>query len=1104
MKKTKNIVVIIVAFIMMILTYATPVNAESNKNSIKSINPSLQEKFAIKGSMTNEQYQSKYSELNKVQNEEWNKKYNFKPETNVKHVSTWDEYKAAFTDNSVSKIILDADISYTGGATTIDRKESIEIDGQGHLLYMRYSSMRVTTLASIDDFTKNFSDSPVFHMHDLQVRTTAQGQLEGNLANGWAMVNGDDYHGNGISTGRRGIWRYRVGNIITPSDMTASGAKNTIGGRLINGEMAEISMWGWNRISTAAENFYTGGMKYEPYTYHRGEIARYDYSTIWFKNSQIEVPDSSPNKKGLTGNGNFEVGTGSFVYLNNTGNGQTFPAVYEHFKTIDIGEYATFNANVPGSAVAFNEDNQKFLGRKGSKVNLLSRTGSSTIAFYSTYSAMPTPNVGTMKNLSFIMEEDSELYVAGSAANGVIQFNNNISANMELNNVEVFDISNNYRTERQRRFFGSGNSNHKLTITNSDISLWANANQTLDNPSYDFSNIESFSVDGAGNVESSDQELKNTYTASDFRRIAGLNSEPIIEWTPVTDADYSQRVKVLLGNVPIGGSEPYDENGDAKTRPVYANDVRRASVDFKDTLGNTYTGVTSSSEYVTWKKEDHKVAGFQKQGELMNAMPYKIDKKNTRYLDGISRNTQVIDVTPPTPASLVNNNVLTNADRVISGVSAEPGATVYLSLNGKEKTKIADVSETGEWSYRLDNYLTPGDKLTFYMEDKSGKAPESILEGTVTVPLDPKAPATNNTNGNINPDKETSYRDAIFKPALTVTIKDVVPGKPSIEKAVESDTPENVSKDKQLTQVGSTLTYTITAQNSETKGSDKVLLDTVVEDEIPLGLDFDISKVTVTKNGEVQSNDNLTYIAYSDEEMKSKNKQGKLTYGAGDLNPQDSIKIVIQSTVNRTAVGSIINNQANIIGKSPKLEDITNDSSKNIVIDNSANVDNPGGTVFGVLSLISAPEKFDFGKVKLTDFNKVQAVDMKSTENPVIPLVVEDTRGIKSNWRVTATLIEEMNYTKPGESTPSDTLTDSLSFTYKNVNNILRLNVPVTVFDSKDDTVKDEYKISENFWQQNNQDNTKQDGLKMKANKVPTANEYKGKLEWTIEDVKTN
>lgn len=313
----KKILQLILVSIGMLIT--------ANVSYADNINPSLQEKFAIKGSMTNEQYQSKYSELNKVQNEEWNAKYNFKPETNVKYVSNWTEFRAAFIDNTVSKIVLTADVNYTGGSTTIDRKESIEIDGQGYLLNMPNSSMRLTTLASIDDFTKNFSDAPLFHMHDIQVRNnSSQGAIEGNLSNAWAMVNGDGYHGNGISTGRRGIWRYRVGNVITPSNMSVSGRKNTIGGRLINAEMGEVSMWGWNRISTGAENFYTGGMKYEPYTYHRGEIAYYNYSTIWFKHSKDEVAESNSNKKALTGDADFSVGTGSFCLFEQYRNWRNF------------------------------------------------------------------------------------------------------------------------------------------------------------------------------------------------------------------------------------------------------------------------------------------------------------------------------------------------------------------------------------------------------------------------------------------------------------------------------------------------------------------------------------------------------------------------------------------------------------------------------------------------------------------------------------------------------------------------------------------------------------------------------------------------------------
>lgn len=1103
-KKYYNKLFVMLLSFIGLFTYSNLVSAETTKSLLKDINPPLQEKFAIKGSMTNELYQTKYSDLNKVQNEEWNKKYNFKPETNVKHVKNWNEFKTAFTDNNVSKIILDNDISYTSTSTRINRNESLEIDGQGFLLEMRNSSMVVANVENPESFTKKFSDVPVFHMHDLQVINNAnQGAVEGNLANAWAMVNGDGYHGDGTGSGKRGIWRYRIGNITTPSDMSASGRKNMIGGRLINADLAEVSVWGWNRISTGAENFYTGGMTYEPYTYYRGEIAYYNYSTIWFKLSKNYVSDTNANKKALTGNGNFEVGTGAFVYLNNTGTGATYPAVYEHFRTIDIGEYATFNANVPGSAVTFNEDGQKFLGRKGSKVNLLSRANNSTILFDASASTFNNPRYQDTRNLSFVMEDDSELYVSGKAAGGVIQFNNRSSTNMELRNLEVFDIANNYNTQRTTNFFGTGNANHKLTITSSDIALWKNDNQSSDTPTSYFSNVESFSVDGNGNVTSSDEDLKNTYIASDYRRISGLNSEPQIEWTPVTDADYSQKLKVLLGNVPVGGSQPYDENGDAITKPVYADDIRKVEVDFKDTLGNTYTGETGSDMFVVWKKEDHKQEGFQKANQLMNAIPYKVDKQKVRYKEGISRNTQVIDVTPPEQAKLKDNNKVTNADRSIEGIDGEPGATVYLSVNGGEKKKVSEVGSDGTWSYNLDKYLTSGDKLVFYMEDKSGKAPESILEGDVVVKLDPSAPTTNNTNGNINPDKETKYRDAIFDPALNVTVKDIIPSIPNITKLVESDTPENADKKDQLTQVGSVLTYEINAENQDTADSEKVLLDTVIEDEIPIGLTFDLSKVQVYRNGVLEDSSDVNYLEYDENKQESTKKQGKLTYKAKNLNPKDKVSIKFPTVVTRKSVGKIINNKVDIIGHSPRLEDINDVNSGNIEVVNTANVNNPGGEVFGILSLVSAPEKFTFGNVKLTDFNKEQVVDMGSTATPVTPMVVEDTRGVKSRWRVTATLIEEMTYTKPGDSQATDVLNRSLFFRYKGNDSILELGTPVTVFDSQDDSQKDEYQISKDFWQKNKQDTTKKDGLKMKAQKVPTANEYKGKLEWAIEDVKT-
>lgn len=98
-------------------------------------------------------------------------------------VATWAEFRAAFENNKVSKIILDADIYYAT-AIAISRAESIEIDGQGHLLEMRNGSINVDDLSSLASFGKAFSDVPVFHMHDIQIaNNTGYGALEGKSGN---------------------------------------------------------------------------------------------------------------------------------------------------------------------------------------------------------------------------------------------------------------------------------------------------------------------------------------------------------------------------------------------------------------------------------------------------------------------------------------------------------------------------------------------------------------------------------------------------------------------------------------------------------------------------------------------------------------------------------------------------------------------------------------------------------------------------------------------------------------------------------------------------------------------------------------------------------
>ncbi|MFW7431119.1 pectate lyase-like adhesive domain-containing protein [Vagococcus carniphilus] len=141
----------------------------------------------ITGSMSKTEYTQKYQELNDLQNETWNQTYNFKTDTNVKQVASWEKFKEAYENNNVSKIIMTGDIT-APAAQHLQRVESIEIDGGDHTLKMLQGTLNVEGLVSMAQFTKKFSDTPLFHLHDIEVINGADGAAEG--ANYWSFING--------------------------------------------------------------------------------------------------------------------------------------------------------------------------------------------------------------------------------------------------------------------------------------------------------------------------------------------------------------------------------------------------------------------------------------------------------------------------------------------------------------------------------------------------------------------------------------------------------------------------------------------------------------------------------------------------------------------------------------------------------------------------------------------------------------------------------------------------------------------------------------------------------------------------------------------------
>lgn len=992
----------------------------------------------INGNMTNTVYQTLYAPLNKQQNLAWNRRYNFRPETNVVYVSTWAEFRAAYENNAVSKIVLVNDISYRT-SIRIARTESIEIDGQGHLLEMMNGSLNVDGLTSLNNFGRAFSDVPVFHMHDIQVaNNTGYGALEGNLTNAWAFING-----NGQYNQNRGLWHYRIGNVTTPYDSTVNTNNQRIGGRLINANYAEISIWGYNKIITGAENFYTGGITYEPNSYYKGEIAYYNYSTIWFVQS-VGNTETGANRGVSTGTRKFDIGEGSFVYLHNTNTGTGFPAVYEHYDEIIVRENATYNANTAGSAVSFNVNNAKFTAEKNATVNLLSRnnaTGYPTLVIGSSNS---TTAGGTTNpnNINVSFQPKSKIFIVGNNSTGVIGYRGSSSTSQIIfDNPETFDIRNSRTTAgNTRAFLGDSTTsrgNHIFTIKNSDISIWEN-NEDIDGaPTYDYSNVASFVVTNAvanGTVSSTDSSLQAQYTRPNFKRISGMNSDPELFWTPVTNADYSQRSKILIGYTAIGGTDPFDPNGDAYVKPVYADAVRKAYVDYTDTLGNKYTGVSTADNFIHWTKNNHNISGFQKANENMIGVPYRamlIGNMLVPYRVGEETQTKVLDVTPPEPAQVTDGKV-TNSTKQLIGTNAEPEAKIYVEINGVRQATIGSVNADGSWTYNLPRYLNIGDTVQIFLEDNAPKITETIS---------PAPPVTNTKTGNINPATNLTYRDATFGAATKYTVVDSLPDNPQMSKTV-------VSSGGATTQVGDTLTYTLTATNGKAATLDTTWRDVVITDTLPAGLIFDPKTANITINGVTATASDYTY----DESTRL------LTIPVGNLNSSESAVVTFKTTVEQLAVGTTITNTGKALGFSPRetapfIEGANDPDRAHDEYSKTASVVNPGGEIYGVLELVSAPDVINFGATTFSP--KGTTINNPSYEGE--DLVVKDGRAIQEIWTLNAKLDEPLaNVDNPTEIIPN-------AIRYVHSNNELTLTGAAQPILSRKNEDTNPYNVSGNW-----------------------------------------
>ncbi|WP_317914278.1 isopeptide-forming domain-containing fimbrial protein [Carnobacterium maltaromaticum] len=428
--------------------------------------------------------------------------------------------------------------------------------------------------------------------------------------------------------------------------------------------------------------------------------------------------------------------------------------------------------------------------------------------------------------------------------------------------------------------------------------------------------------------------------------------------------------------------------------------------------------------------------------------------------DLVAPNRTTFDITPPNPAVITNSRVVDNATKQISGKANEPGSEVEISVNGVDLATTTTVQPNGTFVFNLPHYLEKDDLVQVKLRDHAGLAS--------TVGVD-HPPSTNNAVGNGNPTTNLTFHDQVFMAAPSVIVKDVLP---DTNKAVKSVVVDN---SKNATQIGSILTYTIDVENNKPAAIATNWKAVTIEDQLDKALDPDLNSFAL--NGILIP---ATKVEFNEETRLLRVK-------VGDLGSNKKAKLTFNTRVNKTGINRTIFNKATIIGNSPrevepfKVGPENPTAAKQKIQTISNKIANPGGSVFGVLELVSTPTTISFGEdLKIAPTKQRYPVTEMSGG-----LTVQDSRAVKASWSITARMTSIL------ESTEGKKLPNAMHYTYNGIDQILGTD-SIVVYQHTS-TNEDPLSISDSW--------NVQEGLNLQipAGRVYPGR-YRGTIEWTLQD----
>ncbi|MGY3748700.1 Ig-like domain-containing protein [Vagococcus acidifermentans] len=482
----------------------------------------------------------------------------------------------------------------------------------------------------------------------------------------------------------------------------------------------------------------------------RSSIRFYDVGNMAFNisgNSKVNIKKDNGIAAAVRmfGGGNkISVTSGSDFIVRNIGDG--IPKDND-----PRGNSRNYGVHYAHSNLAEVADDAFILSGEDSNVQITADNGAAISAATTGTSTASKINITAGPGTYFIARGKTESVDSGIFNGPDLQF--------DMESVKYFDFAN--TRDGGGKIFTSSIDTTTFTSKLSDTAFWKiGTNQMTGQPTafypkldYRFSGKDLVNLD-----DSTSEEMKQNFgSITEYSRMSANNQPAFIDQLRIpTDADKS-----------VSGHAKVPEAKYEDARNAFADEVK-VELAVKDVDGETVydkieavtadIGVYGDDPVLGTFKAETPDDQFLSKGctvEVLSAIRGEHESTAADFPAAVT----TVDVTPPEPAELERSQVAPGTTS-ISGTGT-PGSIVTVTKNGSdtEPSLSSEVAADGKFTIDLPTDKVNGDTLQIHLRDNAGLAAGVI-----------KPPATNNAVGNINPVTQLAYHDAVFAPAVQLTV----------------------------------------------------------------------------------------------------------------------------------------------------------------------------------------------------------------------------------------------------------------------------------------------------------------------------------------------